>query len=461
MGGAPGWTVAAVPHKLTSSLTLVHHMMQAPTDYSTCYDSGPSSPAGYQEVKFEFHCYTEDNPDFSPVNDARNFRERIRPPRRPSLARERCRARGEHVDKEALKTASRFMLRKNQVWLSQEDLTTGDPYDIATDTSVRYPWLGTIPDTAPRGPWLGTIPDGEPATLTCSSSHKTLSDHPAPAVPPVVPEPLSPSPSTITQELWTETQASSSSLLNYTSSGTLTPSSDVTMGPETSTKALDIPSVLRDSDVQDASPSASFIMCRGDSVDGLFISSPPKCVSPAEVPEVFSSPTISQQSPFRRQLFTSLMTRQSALVSRVTQHSCRLLETLVAVASAGSDSKSQHRAASAPAHDSVGSIPSGDFIQATSTCWRMREETRSEQASRFHPKVQFDVERCLQDLSAPPPAGDFGPPCPRLAERVSVCDSGLGLDTDDDQRSLSRVSSSASSEDSEGTMEDEQGKTFL
>ncbi|XP_071546517.1 trafficking kinesin-binding protein 1 isoform X5 [Panulirus ornatus] len=418
--------------------------MDSSTLFSTSYDSVTSCPVGLQEVKLEFHCYTEDRPDYSPVNDARHFRKRTRPLRRPSLARgHSSRGNGEDVHREVLKTASRIMVRKNQAWLSREDLVTNELDDLSPHTFPR------------RHPWLGTIPDGEPATITCSSSQEGLDDRSVPIIPSLAQESSSSSSSTVTQELWTETHNSSSLQVNSTSSGTSTPSSDVTLSPITSAGALCIPTVSRSSDGRSTSPSPSFIMCRGDSVDGLFISSPPKCISPAEVSEDSSSPTVSQQSPFRRQLFKSLMTRQSALVSRVTQHSCKLLETLAAVASADLHYESRHASGSAPLHDSSSSISSGEFVEASSVCYTMNEDTCRGRASKLYPKVHF-VGNDLEDFSDPVLARELRASRLRMAEQVSVCDSGVSMDTDDDQRSLSRDSLSMYSEGSEGTMEDEQ-----
>lgn len=316
-------------------------------------------------------------------------------------------------------------MRKNQTWLSLEDLTLGEHKNMSSSTvfGATPSGGGPIPLGLPRAsgvlkcPWSGTIPDNVSATITRGCSLEALDNlskmaGTQSAVSESL-ENLSAAPITVEGgNSW-----SSLSQSNSTSSETLTPSLDTTLSPGASIEMLTSPLTSSSSDLHSVSSSPSFTMCRGDSVDGLFIPSPQNSFPPSEPLEILSSPAISQQSPFRRQLFTSLITRQSALVARISQQSCQLLKTVRAVTSMDfSDPEAEFQASSSPVHGSRESIPRGHVSQASSLCSGTSEET----------------------------SGDFPELFERQNERVmSVCDSGLGWDTDDELISLSRGSSFA------------------
>ncbi|XP_042205710.1 trafficking kinesin-binding protein 1-like isoform X2 [Homarus americanus] len=428
----------------------------------------PRSHPACEEVKYEFQCYTDERPDFSPVKDVGNYRERIKPFRRASSGGRRCLGfdRGQHVDGHALKVASKIMMLKNQVWLSQEDLTLREPQDVyasavpdgASPLGARMRMGDILTNSSvPKCPWSGTISDEASATMTRFSSLEALNDSsPIPIIQSTVFKSSenisSPSPP-ITQEFSAKKKVRTISHSNSTSSSTLTPSSDATLSPGESVEVLGAPSVTNSPAARSISPNPSFTLCRGDSVDGLFISSSsPTPESSLEPLHVVSSPTDSHQSPFRRQLFQSLMTRQSALVARVSRQSCRLLETMQVVASLDSTAhETQVQATSSQPPNVSAKSQQEDVTQTSLFNVGVSEETNSE-LSKTLSNFQWEETSSLT-LGEEQEFSSTG----RLSERlVSICDSGVGWDTDDERRSLSRGSSSAFTEDSDGTVEDDQ-----
>ncbi|XP_063614026.1 uncharacterized protein LOC134787221 [Penaeus indicus] len=186
--------------------------------------------------------------------------------------------------------------------------------------------------------------------------------------------------------------------------------------------------------------SPSFIMVREASVEGVFIYAPTPSSSE---PEMNCSPTaVSQQSPFRRQLFTSLMTRQSALVSRINQQTSKLMRAVEAATSiTQTDRENKSR--------SMSSDISPDL---TSTALTEKEDIIGPK-TRCCPSVKYHLGEDLENESFEPCGSrDTGARDPlRL---VSICDSGIGFESDEDAKSLSRHSSYTLSEDSEGPTEE-------
>lgn len=339
------------------------------------------------------------------------------------------------------------MLRKNQSWLSMEDLTTpttptASPGIERSTSPVQtlgrrpVPLLNTIPDTAPVTLTKGFQQEDASDTLVLglSTSQETLD--------PVTPTSPSAAP-VFFLEPDGDASVYSGSTYTLESSGTLTPSSDATLSRGPSVEMLSplspSPAVSISSPRKD---SASFAMHRGDSVDGLFMSSSPVS-SPPEPQEVAAPPSLARQSPFRRQLFTSLITRQSALVSRVNQHSTTLLEVVGAVrhftqretttTTPHSTSRSPQEAPTAALYPQNPPRPQNMPHPAPQEPEEVGEESL----------LLGDVEQ-LHEVAAP------------LFERaagrrhLSICDSGLGFDTDDDvPLSLSRSSTYTTSEDGE------------
>lgn len=337
----------------------------------------------------------------------------------------------------------RMMLRKNQSWLSMEDLTspTATPEVEQPTTPVltldrrSVPLLNTIPDTAPVTLTKGLHLDAsDTPTLGLSASQEAL-DPATPTSPSAAP--------VFFMEPEMDASVYSGSTYTLESSGTLTPSSDATLSPGPSVEVLTplshSPAVSISSPRKD---SASFAMHRGDSVDGLFMSSSPVS-SPPEPQEVAAPPSMARQSPFRRQLFTSLVTRQSALVSRVNQHSTTLLEVVEAVSQF-----TQRETTTTTPH----STPRGP--QETPTvALNPQKAPRPQDAPRPAPQEPEEADEeavLLGDLEQL--HGVAAPFFERVAGRrhLSMCDSGLGFETDDDlSMSLSRSSTYTTSEDGE------------
>lgn len=189
-------------------------------------------------------------------------------------------------------------------------------------------------------------------------------------------------------------------------------------------------------------------------MEGVFLSSdvPPPPLPAEEVPV---APSSSHQSPFRRQLFTSLITRQSALVSRINQQSGNLLKTMQAVAEV-----TMTHPPDTNFMVQKGSVCESEELVKTDD--RLREVNQSCQEN----KVPYINTTTAEANVAPPAQVLQVHNVKRVGERlVSVCDSGLGWDTDDDQRTSSLGSfstlsvASTLSEDSEDVPEDEPGKT--
>lgn len=392
----------------------------------------------------ELEDYSEDPPSFTALGNTRGLRARIMPHRRaPSRTHTHPsppgHSRGSPVGKR-LMAECKVMLRKNQSWLSMEDLTSPP-----ATPEVEEPTTPTLGMDRRSGTLLNTIPDSAPVTLTKGRSHSAL-DPPADSA-------ISTSSSAapvFNQEQERDTGVGSGFTYALESSGTLTPSSDATLSPGQSVE------VLSSSPAASATPSprkdsASFAMHRGDSVDGLFMSSSPVS-SPPEPQDVAAPPSMARQSPFRRQLFTSLLTHQSALVSRVNQHSNSLLKVVGAVR------RFTQRETTPPTAHSTPTSP---------------QETPTSSLGPHGPPRSLNVPR-------PAPQepeeggeeawlwGDLGeqiqeaavPFFERVAGRrqLSMCDSGLGFETDDDlASSLSRSSTYTTSEDGE-EMIDREGK---
>ncbi|XP_050691976.1 trafficking kinesin-binding protein 1-like isoform X2 [Eriocheir sinensis] len=409
--------------------------------------SSSSSIRGGEELEG----YSENTPSFTALGNKKGFRERIMPHRR-APSRPQCHAmpqgssRGPPVGRR-LMAECRMMLRKNQSWLSMEDLTTP-----TTPTTAPGIERSTSPvQTLGRRPvpLLNTIPDTAPVTLTKGFQQEDALDTPVlglstsqETLDPVTPTSPSAAP-VFFLEPDGDASVYSGSTYTLESSGTLTPSSDATLSRGPSVEMLSplspSPAVSISSPRKD---SASFAMHRGDSVDGLFMSSSPVS-SPPEPQEVAAPPSLARQSPFRRQLFTSLITRQSALVSRVNQHSTTLLEVVGAVkhftqretttTTAHTTSRSPQEAPTAALYPQNPPRPQNMPHPAPQEPEEVGEEAL----------LLGDVEQ-LHEIAAP------------LFERaagrrhLSICDSGLGFDTDDDvPLSLSRSSTYTTSEDGE------------
>ena len=355
----------------------------------------------------ELECYSKERPTFAALRTTRGLRKRIMPPRRAS-SRERC-TKGSL----ALMAESKLMLKKNQTWLSLEDLTAPPP---SPEVELTHPLTKSIDRRFGR--MLNTIPDASPATLTQGLPQATPDTHTILHLPHAqVTPPVSPSSAS---SFFQEQERDSTLILTCSymleSSGTLTPSSEATLSRGPSVEMLSSsPSSGDDASHYKSSPS--FTMCRGDSVDGLFISALPVS-SPLEPEEVTSLPSLAQQSPFRRQLFTSLVTRQSALVTRVANHSRSLghmVDTVTRLTT----------------RTNTPSPPLQDLPPPT-----------SEAHAPHEPWAVGEVEG--EDEPGVLPFHG------RLAQRLqSICDSGLGFDTDDDLASLSRSSTYTTSDDGE------------
>lgn len=222
------------------------------------------------------------------------------------------------------------------------------------------------------------------------------------------------------------------------------------------TDPLPIPS-KHTHDVSSGEPtlgSPSFIMVREASVEGVFICAPtPHSSSEDEIS--CAATAVSQQSPFRRQLFTSLMTRQSALVSRISQQTSKIMRAVEAVASiTQTDQEIRPKSSSANAN-----FPSTVITEEEELMF----EYINEQKPRCNPGVKFHLGESMENGSADQ--------CPLRHQKnaggardplrlVSICDSGIGCESDEDVRSLSRDSSYTLSEDSEGPAEEE-GKALI
>lgn len=402
----------------------------------------------------ELECYTEDAPSFTALRSTRDLRARIMPPRRaPSLPqlhelplgsfRQRL-GRGSPRGKD-LMAECKMMLRKNQSWLSMEDLTTPSTPEVEETPAAA---LGI--DRRSGGGFLGTIPDTAPATLTtglpqCTPEASVLLLPTAQETR----EPTTPaSPlgaSAFFQEQERDTSGSPGFSYTLESSGTLTPASDATLSPGQSVETL---STSPKSSVPSPS-SASFAMHRGDSVDGLFMTS-----SPAPEPqEVVAPPSLTHQSPFRRQLFTSLVTHQSALVSRVNQHSTRLLEVVGVVTQFTQKETTTPAAHSTPKRPQE--APGYTYAASPAT---LGPESPPTPCDEPQPAPQEPVDAGeeawawgeVHQEAAVPFLG-------RAASRrhLSICDSGLGFDTDDELVSLSRSSTYTTSDDGEEVIDRE------
>ncbi|KAK4302625.1 hypothetical protein Pmani_025296 [Petrolisthes manimaculis] len=423
---------------------------------SSSLDAAMPPPAAlgqeyYQDTTLELHCFTEDNASFCPVSDIRG---RVRPIRRPSTFRGRQPVR-QKLDQQSLLAASRIMMRKNQQWLnSKEDLTTLDTADLEPSQGLTDATSSALVEIngmegkgidRHTGTLLDTIPDEAPATMTRAPSLAVLDDSSSIVsnATSLVWEPMS---NPLLHDLMMDNDVNSllsnSTAGASTSSGTLTP--DNTLSHGSSLETLTTPPPL-----QHLNSTPSFTIHRGDSVEGVFLSSD---VPPPVAEELPISPSDSHQSPFRRQVFTSLMTRQSALVSRINQQSSNLLKTMQEVAEA-----------------TVGPPSNGNItVQKSSTC-------ESEKHRRTKVIFRGGIDSGEEDdaLSFSTAAVDVAPHAQaiqvpvvkRVGERMlSICDSGLGWDTDDDLRtsslgSFSTLSSTSTlSEDSENVPEDEAGK---
>lgn len=190
--------------------------------------------------------------------------------------------------------------------------------------------------------------------------------------------------------------------------------------------------------------SPSFIMVREASVEGVFICAPTPSSSEPEIP--CSSNAVSQQSPFRRQLFTSLMTRQSALVSRINQQTSKLMRAVEAATFiTQTDQESKSRSVSSDINPVL--MPTTLREKRESVCENINEpKTRCNPAVKFH--LSEDTENEIFEPFESRGARERDP-----LRLVSICDSGIGFESDEDARSLSRESSYTLSEDSEGPAE--------
>lgn len=354
----------------------------------------------------ELECFTNEGPAFSAPGNIRGLRKRIMPHRRSS-------SHGRHhkVCPE-LMAESKVMLRKNQTWLSLEDLAAPPPRP-----EVEVPPLRGLGMDGRSGKLLDTIPDSSPATLRLAApdSPTTLAPLPPETTPPASPCAASP----FFQE-YSDAAASPPSPYMVESSGTLTPASDATLSRGPSVEVL-ATSPQSGSDASQYKSSPSFTMCRRDSVDGLFISTVPGAPSLPECEEVVAPPSMARLSPFKRQLFASLLTRQSALVSRVTHHSRRLVHMVDTVTQL-----TKHRNTVA-AHDQ----PRHSEAHATPGL-AAAAESEGEDSAAWNTAV-LDIQGRREG-----------------GRQESMCDSGVGCDTDDDvASSLSRSSTYTASDDGE------------
>ncbi|MPC74084.1 hypothetical protein E2C01_068429 [Portunus trituberculatus] len=357
----------------------------------------------------ELECFTNERPAFAAPGNIRGLRKRIMPHRRSS-------SHGRHHKAcPQLMAESKVMLRKNQTWLSLEDLA-----DAPLRPEVEVPLHGGLSLDGRSGKLLNTIPDTTPATLRLAARDSTtLLSPPAPETTP----PASPCAALPFFQEHKDAAASPPSAYMLESSGTLTPASDATLSRGPSVEVL-ATSPTSGSDASPYKSSPSFTMCRRDSVDSLFISTVPGVPSPPEYEEVVAPPSMARLSPFKRQLFASLLTRQSALVSRVTHHSRRLMHVVDTVAQF-----TAHRDTAPPTpatHDPL---------------------RRSEVHAATGPAAAAESE---EDL-VPWNTAVLDIQGRRAGERQeSMCDSGVGCDTDDDvASSLSRSSTYTASDDGE------------
>ncbi|XP_069943683.1 trafficking kinesin-binding protein 1-like isoform X9 [Cherax quadricarinatus] len=408
--------------------------------------------------KMEFQCRSEKTKDFCPLNDGKSFRETIRPARRVSSSRDKyMNSRRLDVEKRALKAVSKLMMFKNQTWLSMEDLTVGEQQNISRNPALgstyshgdHLPFCNLLGRSrVPKCPWSGTIPDEAPATISRGCSLEALNLSPMQATESPVSDSLE-NLSTTSNISRARSRKCTLSLSSSTSSETLTATPNATLSPGVSLETLTVSTVSSSSDLHSINTSPSFTLCRGDSVDSLFMPPSSASLSAEESLEILDSPAISNQSPFRRQLFTSLITRQSALVARVSQQSCQLLKTMKVISSLkSSDPEAEHQASSSPGRGNVESVPCVRLTPSSST--GTIEETYEEYTKPL-------VKPVHEDMKGVAPGNEETIPFARLSQRLmSVCDSGVGWDTDDELGSISRGSSFTFAEDSDGVIDEDQ-----
>ncbi|XP_068220886.1 trafficking kinesin-binding protein 1 isoform X5 [Palaemon carinicauda] len=369
----------------------------------------------------------------------------------------------ENDNQKHLLTLSKSLMQKNIKWLSQEDLSISDNGSEKNDnlSTSRYP----------KCPWQGSIPDDASATLSqqdgcgvpplnyLKAEEESQSGLDCLSLDSASPYSYSSSPRSF------KYQPSS----HHDSSGTLTPGSDVISSPEASSDKSFSSMVSSPSNTSETIISSpSFTICREASVEGLFIEQTPQnsfCSTEEE-----SVCTDSHQSPFRRQVFTSLITRQSAMVRKVSQQTCRIMETLKTVAAVSDPDLEaelvEHvQRANSYSAGSTNSIQLDKMVETS--CLVQGNETLCQEelyqgleAENDHgiiisltpsPEViEADSSKMKEDNvmgSVPRERSCF--------RFLSMSDSGVEWESDDEGRSLSR-GSSTSSEDGMTAITEEQ-----
>ncbi|XP_066977541.1 trafficking kinesin-binding protein milt isoform X9 [Macrobrachium rosenbergii] len=407
-----------------------------------------------KELQCEFQYCALGSSEIRPLNDSKCFIKKPKPNHRA-----RCNRRSflglwskppseEDGDRKNLLTLSKSLMHKNIKWLSQEDLSVGDNESDSSDilSSSRYP----------KCPWQGSIPDDAPATLAQQDSCGV----PPPAYLNTEEESLNGS-HCLSLDSTNSFSSSSSpqSFWYHDSSGTLTPGSDVIASPEASsdksfTSIISPPA--KPSETVISSPS--FTLCREASVEGLFIpQTPQNSFCNTEEDCVCSSD--SHQSPFRRQVFTSLITRQSAMVRKVSQQTCRIMETLRTVASVSDPDLEAELVGHVQRGNSYssGSTDSLPVEKTVETSGQALEDGTSFQEQELYPLtssrdvIKTDSSSVAKEDRNP----EFGSHRPSTFRFLSMSDSGIEWESDEEGRSLSR-GSLTSSEDGMTAITEEQ-----